>query len=120
MKPRTVLVTGASSGRGRAMALEFAAQGAYVAVTARRLPLLEELAQEIRTRGGHAVPLAFDVQDAAAVAETVVHLLPATGTALKVAATPLAFMAGTLLMAVTTWVVAESQRLTSCSWADVD
>jgi len=36
----------------------------------------------------------------AAVAETVVHLLPATGTALKVAATPLAFMAGTLLMAV--------------------
>ena len=29
-------------------------------------------------------------------------------------------MTGTLLMAVTTWVVAESQRLTSCSWADVD
>lgn len=71
MKPRTVLVTGASSGLGRAMALELAAQGAYVALTARRLPLLEELAQEIRARGGHAVPLALDVQDAAAVADTV-------------------------------------------------
>jgi len=37
---------------------------------------------------------------AAAVAETVVHFIPAAGTALKVAATPLAFGAGTLLMAV--------------------
>jgi len=37
---------------------------------------------------------------AAAVAETVVHFIPAAGTALKTAATPLAFVAGTLLMAV--------------------
>jgi hypothetical protein len=36
----------------------------------------------------------------AAVAETVVHFIPAAGTILKGAATPLAFVAGTLLMAV--------------------
>ncbi len=37
---------------------------------------------------------------AAAVAETAIHFIPAAGTALKAAATPLAFIAGTLLMAV--------------------
>jgi len=36
----------------------------------------------------------------AAVTETVVHFIPAAGTGLKAMATPLAFMAGTLLMAV--------------------
>ena len=36
----------------------------------------------------------------AAVAETVIHFIPAAGTALKAIATPLAFVAGTLLMAV--------------------
>ncbi len=36
----------------------------------------------------------------AAVAETVIHFIPAAGTTLKAAATPLAFVAGTLLMAV--------------------
>lgn len=36
----------------------------------------------------------------AAIAETVIHFIPAAGTALKAAVTPLAFMAGTLLMAV--------------------
>lgn len=34
------------------------------------------------------------------VAETVIHFIPAAGTALKAVATPLAFVAGTLLMAV--------------------
>lgn len=37
---------------------------------------------------------------AAAIAETTVHFIPAAGTGLKAIATPLAFMAGTLLMAV--------------------
>jgi len=37
---------------------------------------------------------------AAFVVETVVHFIPAAGTALRVAATPLAFVAGTLLMAI--------------------
>ena len=37
---------------------------------------------------------------AATIAETTIHFIPAAGTALKAAATPLAFVAGTLLMAV--------------------
>lgn len=47
--------------------------------------------------GAHSTLLLLSV---AAVAETVIHFIPAAGTALKAMATPLAFVAGTLLMAV--------------------
>ena len=47
---KTALVTGASSGIGRAAALELAAMGARLIITARRKDRLEELAEEIRTR----------------------------------------------------------------------
>ncbi|HKF73911.1 MAG TPA: SDR family oxidoreductase [Stellaceae bacterium] len=47
LKGRAALVTGASMGIGRAVARMLAAEGAKVAVVARRKPLLEELAAEI-------------------------------------------------------------------------
>jgi short-subunit dehydrogenase len=47
-----VLVTGASSGIGRALALELAARGAVLAVSARRFDLLHELADEAERAGG--------------------------------------------------------------------
>lgn len=47
-----VLLTGASSGIGRALALALAAEGAQLVLVARRRPLLEELAQAIVARGG--------------------------------------------------------------------
>jgi NAD(P)-dependent dehydrogenase (short-subunit alcohol dehydrogenase family) len=56
-----VVVTGASSGIGRESALAFAARGARVALLARRRPLLEQLATEIRARGGEALVVAADV-----------------------------------------------------------
>ncbi len=56
-----VLVTGASSGIGRLLALRMAAAGARVALVARRESELEEVAEEIRAAGGDAVPLACDV-----------------------------------------------------------
>ena len=43
---KSVVVTGASSGMGREIALEFAAEGATVVAVARRLERLEELAQD--------------------------------------------------------------------------
>jgi short-subunit dehydrogenase len=55
------LVTGASSGIGRALAARLAARGAQVALVARRAGELERLAEEIRAAGGRALPLACDV-----------------------------------------------------------
>lgn len=48
---RRILVTGASSGIGHALALQLAAKGASLAIAARREPLLEELATQIEADG---------------------------------------------------------------------
>ncbi len=57
------LVTGASSGIGEATALSLAADGAAVAVAARRLERLEDLARRIEKAGGQALVLETDVTD---------------------------------------------------------
>jgi NAD(P)-dependent dehydrogenase (short-subunit alcohol dehydrogenase family) len=58
---KTALITGASAGIGRALALEFAREGANVAVAARRLELLETLARDIEGLGRKALPIRCDV-----------------------------------------------------------
>lgn len=58
---RTALITGASSGIGRDLALSLAGMGARVALLARRKTLLEELAHEIATEGNEPLVLAADV-----------------------------------------------------------
>ena len=58
---KTALITGASAGIGRALALEFAREGANVAVLARRLELLEKLGRDIEGLGRRALPLRCDV-----------------------------------------------------------
>jgi NADP-dependent 3-hydroxy acid dehydrogenase YdfG len=57
------LVTGASSGIGAATARSLAAEGAAVAVLARRRDRLEELADAIRTDGGTAIVVEADITD---------------------------------------------------------
>src|ERR1700749_4177781 len=60
------LVTGASSGIGEATARRLAADGATVAVAARRLDRLERLVEEIDDAGGKALAIEADVTDRAA------------------------------------------------------
>ncbi len=63
LKGRIALVTGASQGIGRACALELARQGASVALAARNLEKLTEVAAEIAAAGGTSHPFAIDVAD---------------------------------------------------------
>lgn len=62
LKEKVAIVTGASSGIGRATALLFAAEGAKVVVGARRKDELDALVAEIASAGGEAVALAGDVR----------------------------------------------------------
>ena len=64
---KTALVTGASSGFGRHFARVLAGAGARVALAARRLDVLQQLASEIRGGGGEAAAVAMDVTDRASV-----------------------------------------------------
>ena len=61
LQGKKIFVTGASSGIGYAVALACAAEGAEVALVARRQDRLDELAQEIRNQGRQAVVCVADV-----------------------------------------------------------
>ena len=63
LRDRTVLITGASSGIGRAIAERAAAQGARIALVARRQEQLEAVAERVRSLGGEAHVAICDVAD---------------------------------------------------------
>lgn len=65
---KTVLITGASSGLGRGLAVALAARGNTIVATARRADRLAELRREIADRGGRCVDLPGDAADPADVA----------------------------------------------------
>jgi 3-hydroxy acid dehydrogenase / malonic semialdehyde reductase len=70
----TVLVTGASSGIGRACALAFAQAGARLVLCARRRDRLESLRAELESLGAPAVTVELDVRDRSAVEAAVTGL----------------------------------------------
>ncbi len=74
-KNQIVWITGASSGLGRYMALEFAKQGATLAVTARRKELLQSLVQEIEALGEKAKAYYVDVENEDSINDCVLYII---------------------------------------------
>ena len=72
---RHVIITGASSGIGRASAIAVARRGATVFALARNGEALDELVEEIRADGGQAHAFACDITDSASVEHTVKDIL---------------------------------------------
>jgi len=68
LKGKTALITGASKGLGRAMALSLAAKGARIALVSRNMDLLNSVAKEIKSTGAQAEAFKADVTDEAQVA----------------------------------------------------
>jgi len=78
LKGKTVFITGASRGIGRAIALRAAADGASVVLTAKsdvphpKLPgTIHTVAEEVEAAGGRALPLKLDVREEHMIAECV-------------------------------------------------
>ena len=69
IRDSVVVITGASSGIGRATALAFARRGAAVVVAARREQVLREVAAQCEALGGWALAVPTDVTDEGAVQE---------------------------------------------------
>ncbi len=76
---RSVIITGAGGGLGRAYALAFAAEGARVLVNDINLPAAEAVVAEIRAAGGQALASNGDITDYAAAGEIVRAALEAFG-----------------------------------------
>jgi NAD(P)-dependent dehydrogenase (short-subunit alcohol dehydrogenase family) len=79
MNDKVALITGASSGIGRATGEAFAARGAKVVLAARREHELATLASEIESRGGRASIVATDVAIAKDVERMVAHAIETFG-----------------------------------------
>jgi len=78
-KDKTVFVTGAGGGIGKAIALTFAKKGAYVALVDVKKEYVTKVAEEINAIGGKALALAVDVTDYASVKSAVNETVNAFG-----------------------------------------
>lgn len=76
---KVVLITGASKGLGKAIALDFARQGAAVVLVARSAGPLDEIAQQIRQLGSEALAVPTDVTSSADVSALVTKTMDRFG-----------------------------------------
>jgi short-subunit dehydrogenase len=80
------VITGASEGIGRSLAIALARRGEAVALIARRQPLLDEAADEIARSGGRAFAIACDVTDRDAVHAAIGRIEQSFGPILRIVA----------------------------------
>lgn len=71
LKGKVVAITGASSGMGKAIAIELAKSGAKVVLGARRTEQLQQLVEEIKSTGGEATCAKIDVKNKADLVQLV-------------------------------------------------
>jgi NAD(P)-dependent dehydrogenase (short-subunit alcohol dehydrogenase family) len=79
LQGRVGLVTGAGRGIGRAIALEFAREGANVAVSSRTTSELDSVVKEIRGLGSDGYAVAADMMDRAAIKKLVAEVVERFG-----------------------------------------
>jgi|TARA_B100001079_G_scaffold237877_1_gene221181 NAD(P)-dependent dehydrogenase (short-subunit alcohol dehydrogenase family) len=80
LKNKTVIITGGGTGLGKSMAQRFGELGANLVITSRKLEVLEETAEEIRTSGASVLPIQCDVRKPAEVEEMVSQTVEEFGT----------------------------------------
>lgn len=71
LKNKVAIVTGASKGIGKAIAIRFAEEGASVVLASRSLSVLEEGVREIKAAGGEAAALSVDVRNVESINDLV-------------------------------------------------
>lgn len=79
LQDKVAIVTGASSGIGKETAIALAREGAKVALAARQVQALDDLARKIRAEEGEAIPLEVDVTSEAQVSQLVNQVLDTWG-----------------------------------------
>ena len=80
LRGKTVLITGASKGIGKVLAMQMAGLGAKVSLLARSGNELEDIRNSIRTNGGHCEIFAGDIVDEAFVKNAVEEIIKKFGT----------------------------------------
>jgi len=62
LKKKVIIITGGGTGLGKSMAQRFGELGANLVITSRKLEVLEETAEELRTSGANVLPLQCDIR----------------------------------------------------------